>query len=171
MKEISTFKCIPLIPQRFSVVKYLCWILSKYFSNGFLFRYRSVYILNQYWIFFMFMIKLKQTNKAVTGEKIILFSIPGATSIPSFEHFGWNVHFVKKKKKKNVVPFIFVDLSLTVVIPLLLGKKEKLRQYFGDLVFRNKLSIKLLILVDAKRACCSAKILYFRQNISQENLR
>lgn len=101
MKEISTFKCIPLIPQRFSVVKYLCWILSKYFSNSFLFRYRSVYILNQYWIFFMFMIKLKQTNKAVAGEKIILLSIPGATSILSFEHFGWNVHFVKKNKKKR----------------------------------------------------------------------
>ena len=36
----------------------------------------------------MFKIKLKQTNKAVTGEKIILLSIPGATSILSFEHFG-----------------------------------------------------------------------------------
>lgn len=122
------------------------------------------------------MIKLKQINKAVTGEKIIFLYIPKAISTPSFENFELNVHYTKKRgnMQKNVCLKTFRfrrSLSkMVMVIPLLFGKKEKTVAIFGDLVFRNKLSTRLLILVDAKRTCCSAKTLRFRRNISQGNL-
>ena len=51
-----------------------------------------MYILSQYYTFFMFIMKLKQTSKAVTVGKIIFPYIQGATSTPTFEYFGLKVH-------------------------------------------------------------------------------
>ena len=53
-------------------------------------------------------------------------------------------------------------------------KMDKLWQSFGDMDFKNKLSIKLLILVNGKGTFCSAKTSHFStkyfQIISRENL-
>ena len=46
-------------------------------------------------------------------------------------------------------------------------KMDKLWQSFGDMDFKNKLSIKLLILVNGKGTFCSAKTFHFRQNTSR----
>ena len=53
-------------------------------------QYYTQNIYSQY--FFMFIMKLKQTSKAVTVGKIIFPYIQGATSTPTFEYFGLKVH-------------------------------------------------------------------------------
>ena len=64
-----------------------------------LFPCKSIYILSQYYTqniysqyFFMFLMKLKQTSKAVKVGKIIFPYTQGAPSTPTFEYFGLKVH-------------------------------------------------------------------------------
>lgn len=66
----------------------------------------------------------------------------------------WLVLFaINLKKASRFCPSLVIDRNIITSRK----KEEKMLQYFADIDFRRRESMEWLILVNAKRMCCSAK--------------